>query len=256
MPLPNLGPEFDLAQRLTALERAVRNLGGQAMLQAASSTQSDGTVGLFIGETTGGATALIVYQGPGASTDPNTGQHPMLLYVGQLDVNGSVANSGVIASRPNGIEIMTLGDGGCGIFDAFQNLMLASDEVAGWGLRDPWIPLPTPAPATAGNWPYTTNTSWTTIASSSVVLQHPRVKWNGYGYMGAGSAQFRLLVNGQALGAVFTATNGYVPIAEEFNLLAGSQWQNGVEVDLQAQVTSGTGNAAGQVTGIYGRGQT
>lgn len=255
--MPNLGPEYDFAARLRRLEQLVGLIAGNPLGQAFSSTQSDGSVGISITQNAQGnrATALQFYQGPTTSRDANTGLHPVLMYIGQLWSNGQPVNSGIIMYRPNGRQIATFGDGGPALFDAAGNRMLTTDETAGWGIQDPWIPLPTPVPSGLSSWPSTAATAWTTIASSNAYIQHAKIRWNGWGYAPSGvTGQFRLLVNGQQYGQVWSATNQYTAIAEDIALPAGNQWLNGYEVDLQAQVTAGTGTVSGQVYGVYGRG--
>jgi hypothetical protein len=254
--MPNLGPEYDLAQRLARLERNLLAVTSQ-LAQAFSATQSDGSVGLSIQQqlSNAGATVTTWYQGPNTARDPNSGLHQALLYIGQLVVGGSASTSGVIAFRPNGKQIMVLGAGGFGLKDAQETLLIAPDETAGWGIATPWIPLPPLQNSDTSKWPATTSSAWTTIAIGNAYIQHGKIRWNGFGFAPTGvTGKFRLLVNGQQYGSVFTATGGFVAIAEDITLPAGSNWQAGWEIDLQAQVFAGTGTVSGVAYGIYGRG--
>jgi hypothetical protein len=132
--------------------------------------------------------------------------------------------------------------------DKAGNTLVAEDTVAGAGLARPWVAYSPPTDDNPANWPRTAATSWTTIARSRGITQHPKVKVRASMTTDSGtSGQVRLCVNGTpvATGAVGAELNttaalpGFMHMAE-------------VEFTLQAQVTSGSGSVYGTTRYLYG----
>lgn len=258
MPLPNLGPAYDLAQRVARLEAMVRQLAGAQIGQAFSAKQSDGSVGMQITQNTDGNGSLGTtwFQSPGVtSRDPNTGYHPSLLYIGQLFVNGQPSAAGLILYRSNGQQTMALGDGGFELRELSGTIAISTDQVAKEGLATPWVPLPTPAQTGVANWPKTTGSG--AVASSNFHAQHPKVWWNAQAYADSGSSGTVQLVlsgpNGASVSspvynvasAAFTSIDVVLTLPQPF---MGTGWT----ANVNATATGG-GNVYCQTYSLYGR---
>jgi hypothetical protein len=257
-----LGPQYDLAKRITQLEQLVANLASNQIGQAFSATQSDGSIGMQVLQNTfgAGATAMVFYQGPTTARDPSSGQHPQLLYVGQLSVGGSPANSGAIFYRPDGSRSMTVGDRGVGILDPQGHVVFNTDEPtagSGQGLADPWIPLGTPitnSPTNAG-WPSTTATSLGAVSFLTFPAQHPQITWYGSTYCPAGTTgQVQVQVNNGAAGATHSVGAGFTSIGPETIPLGSWSWQDVLQLSGNATVTAGAGPIYFHIFGVWGRG--
>lgn len=263
--MPALGPDYDLAVRLRRLEDAVARLQANPYGQAFSSTQSDGSIGVQISEDpTSGATAMVFLQGPTSSRDPNTNQHPMLLYIGQLYSGGQPVDSGAIWYRPTGTESAVIGNKGVQIFDPKGNRMFGTDEYAsgssGEGLTDPFLNLPFPVALDAAKYPKTTSGSWTSIAQMEFIAVHSRLFHYARTYADSGTtgnARIQLVdgnANVVATGATAGIASGtFGSMADTLALPAGF-YRQGYTLNVQAQVTSGTGNVYAQTFVCYGLG--
>lgn len=259
--VPNLGPQYDLAARLAALEDTVRRMQSNPLAQAFSMTQSDGSVGMELGQDPGtGSGRWIVYQGTTTSRDPNTDQHPIFMYLGELVSNGKIVNTGAIFVRSGGQESMTIGDGGAGILDKTGWAVFTTDETAGEGIANPWIPLPALQPVDTSTWPATTATTWTTIAENEFRAQHSQIWWAADTYADTGTnGQVRVTVinigdgSTVATGSTFSVTGGAFGSASDTFALPAGFWGQTYSLQLQAQVTSGTGNVRAGTFAAYGR---
>lgn len=222
----NLGPDFDLAVRLKAVEDAIARLQANPYGAAFSSTQSDGTEGLRIArDTATGATAMTFFQGPttGIFAYPDGAHHPVFLYMGQLDASKvpiAVAydtDAGMVVCREDGVAMLVLSNnGGVQVLDKFGSLVLATDETNG-GL------------ATSLNYPVPVTTSpdgngvmsWAggarqAVGFSNFVLYHTRVQWDA-SFQEQGSAQL-----------VFTAPDlGDIGPPIVIPEVDGQTWSNG-----------------------------
>lgn len=239
-----LGPQYDLAVRLSALEDLVRKLAGNQLGQAFSSTQSDGSLGMKIAQNLAGsgATALVFYQGPTTSRDPNTGLHPSLLYIGELFVGDTSVDSGAIFFRPDGSESMVIGNRGVQIIDTKQNTVVSSDETAGEGMARPWIPLGTPGSFHFAHWPYTDSSGL--MAELFFSAQHPKVYWNASvaGDAGVtGDVTMSITVNGTTVSsATYSYSGTQVNISETLTLPQPFYGYQAV-LQINGEITGGTG---------------
>lgn len=254
-----LGPQYDLAKRIAQLEQLVAQLAANQLGQAFSATQSDGSLGMAMLQSTqgAGATQTVWYQGPNSPRDPNTGQHPLLVYIGQTVVGGVFSDNAVIFLYPSGVESMTVGAGGVGVLDTRGNVVFTTDAPSGQGLGRPWIPIQAPVVADASKWPSTTATSWGEIARSYVNEQHPKIQWAADGYCPTGTGQVQMLVrdfsnNVMASGPVHTVSSGFGAWTDVLTLPDGFDLQDHY-ISVMAQMTSGTGSIASQTWELYGR---
>lgn len=260
---PQLGPQYDLAARLTYLEQRLARLEQNGLGQAFSSTQSDGSPGLAIQQATtaSGATVTRWYQGPNTSRDPNTGLHPALMYIGQLvdGVTHTPLDNGVIVFYPDEAhQMVNLSPNGVQLFGNDGGQIFSNDTTSGAGLARPYLPYPHPGPTDALKWPTTSAGSWGEIARSLVNWQHPRVYVTGSVYAPTGvtgdahvvlrDSNFNTLVTG----ATHTASNGgFANFGEYLTLPSGNNGQFGY-ISVEAQVSGGTGQVYADTQGIYG----
>lgn len=258
MAVPNLGPQYDLAKRLSALEDRLARLEANPLGQAFSVTQSDGSVGLSIGinpQDPSGSTALIFYQGSTTARDPNTDQHGEFLYIGELAAGGKLVDSGLIAYRPDGTESAVIGNRGVQILDTKGHTVVSSDEDSGEGLARPWVPLPKPVSLDTSQWAGTTGSG--IIAESFFNAQHPKVHWNATAVADtgvSGTVQVTISCGAQSVsGASHSVTAGTPTYIDEVLVLPqpffGQEWTFAVN----AAVSSGTGEVRCQTWELYGR---
>ena len=259
----SLGPEWDLAHRLKQAEKVTAGLATQPVLQSASTTQSDGSVGLESTQTVVGGTVLKLHYGPGTPTavvDPTNGQWPVFLRMGQTLVSGAASGSVFSLARPVGnapLVIAGFNTGGqatgFNVYDKAGNVVLATDETSGFGLAGPWIPYPSPVDTNLAQWPGTTSTTLTIISSSGGFLQHPKMTFTVVGQAPSGvTGQFSVLVNGVQVGTTWNATNGFVTSIQTVTIPTPT-WEQILSIQVAAQVISGAGQLRAQVTSIYGR---
>lgn len=262
--MPNLGPSFDLASRLAAIEDQLRRMQANPLGQSFSATQSDGSVGMSISQDIqgDGGTLTRWYQGPTTGRDPSTGQHPLLAYIGQVFVGGAPVDSAMIFFRPGGSASLLLGSRGVELLDTQSNQVFSTDEYgsspSGIGLNTPWIPLGQPIPAVPSNagWPGTSASSMTEVSLLTFPAQHAQLTWYGYAWCPAGATgQVRVQLNNGAAGAIHTVGAGFTPITETIALGAGSwSWQEVLTLTGNAALTSGTGPIQFAIHGVWGRG--
>jgi hypothetical protein len=262
VPAPNLGPQYDLAQRLSKLEQLVQALAGNQLGQAFSATQSDGSLGLTIQQNTAGAGSLGTrwYQGPNTARDANTGQHALLLYIGQLFVGGTPIDNGVLLYRANGGQIAALGAGGFEFHDLTSsstsggNIVVSTDQASGEGLATPWVALPTPVETGVAYWPHTNGSG--VVAQSYFHAQHPKVWWSASCTADAGTSgtvsltlsngsQSVTTPNFSAVNGSFTGIDVVLTLPKPFY---GQSWSASVNVSA-----SGGGNVYVQTNALSGR---
>lgn len=133
------------------------------------------------------------------------------------------------------------------VYDKNGSIVLADDITAG-GLARPYIPYARPGNEDITTWPKTSAGTWTTIARSRGLSQHPRVRYRAaMATDGTAAGQIRLCVDGTPVltGAIGTELNDTASLPA-FNLMAD------IEFTLQAQVTSGAGNVYGMTRYLYG----
>lgn len=261
--MPQLGPAYDLAKRLAALEDQVRRLVANQIGQAFSATQSDGSVGMqVLQDPATGGTAMTFYQGPNTPRDASTGQHPELMYVGELFTGNTPQDSGVIFQRPDATQSAVVGNRGVQLKDPHGNQVFTTDEYgtspSQVGLNTPWIPLGQPISNSAGStgWPNTTATSSSLVAFLNFPAQHSHITWSGIAFCPSGSAgQVQVQVNNGSAGATHSVGGGYTYLGPEtFSLGSSWSWQEPLQVQCFANLTSGAGPVSFAVLGVWGCG--
>lgn len=255
--MPNLGPGYDLATRIKRLEDRLDRLAANPLGQNFSARQSDGSVGLQIGQDGGtGATAMRFRQGTTTTRDPNTGEHPTLLYIGEVVSGGVYADSAAIFFRPNGSESAVIGNRGVQIIDASSNTVVSSDENSAEGLGRPWIPLPTPASTRFAHWPAANSSSASLMAECFFDGQHPKVYWNASVGGDPGVSGTVQMTISSPSGSVSTASYSYsgtqVDIDETL-VLPKPFFDVGFTLQILGSVTGGTGNIYCQTWELVGR---
>ena len=140
-------------------------------------------------------------------------------------------------------------------FDRKGNVVVSDDTDSGEGHARPWIPLPIPQTTSIASWPSTTATAWGNIAESFGIFQQPKVYWNATAVADAGTtAQVRLSIHGGAtVGPVHTVTGGTTAFINDLITLPAGFYGQGWAIDVQAQVTAGTGKVSCQTWELYGR---
>lgn len=260
--MPNLGPQYDLAARIAALEDTVRRMQSNPLAQAFSMTQSDGSVGARLGQDPAtGSAGWWFYQGTTTARDPNTDQHPPLMYVGEVFEGNVPVDSAVLFFSTSGVERGQIGGSiGTRFLDDKGNIAFNTDETSGEGLAEPWLPLPMPAPTVLSAWPNTNATSWGTVAQNEFRAQHPKVWWTAYADADAGTnGQVRAVIidagtgSPVVTGTTFPVTGGSVIAVSDTVTLPAGFWAQAYSLQVQCQVTSGTGNVYCQTLTAYGR---
>ncbi|MFB7617835.1 hypothetical protein [Kitasatospora sp. NPDC056181] len=183
-----------------------------------------------------------------------------LFYVGKLAVNNPDGSEqrGLVLYRDDGTPAIQLrrttlnpaDPQGLVMIDAHGKTMLAEDVVVG-GLAYPRVPLLPPTGVDIGRWPWTDQPGWTTIADCFNIIAQPQlaiyVRTGGdVGTVG----QVRVLVNGAPWGPTVTAGAANIDYAAASGVAIGSQ----LEVEIQAQRTSGTGRVYANCFQLYGLG--
>lgn len=252
--MPQLGPEYSLAQDLAGLRDKLARLEANPLGQAFGSLQGDGTRGFVVEQVDGGNVRLIFYQGVDTARDVDSGQHPPLLYLGPAVAAGQSVNNVAIFTRPDGTQILVMGQGGFTLFDAQHKIIFSPDEAAGEGIARPWIPLPSPRSNVTTNWQQTTSTSLTDVAVSDVNLQHPKVEWKASASCPAGvTGEAQIVFTNGAVGQVWPlAANSFTDIDDVISMPAGffGSW---VQAVVRIRVASGTGTVSINTFGLYGR---
>jgi hypothetical protein len=269
---PQLGPDYDLAQRLAKLERLVAGLASENALDNASANQRDGTPGLTITQDAGGGLDLRVNHTDGG-LGPD-GQHPAALKVGEyFDPAGGSVGTGVGALRADTSTAFYVGRlfvgsnptvsvfddrGGAATIANPGNIVFGTDGIAQWGLSNPWLSLGPSASTLVGGagWQSLTNTSWTPVFDCFFVLQHPKVAYNVAFNVPAGLVgQFRVTA-GPAFGTLTTIdswsitgpvasfrTQGFSGYGAGFAVPGASAAQYGslFQIHVDAYISSGAG---------------
>lgn len=260
MPAPNLGPQYDLAARLSAVEDQLRRMQQNPIGQAFSATQSDGSVGWQVyTDPTTGSQAMVFYQGPTTARDPNTGLHQALAYFGELFSGGVADDSGILFYRPNGATSAVVGNRGLQVFDAIGHQVFGTDEYgsspSGQGLNTPWVGYGQPVSAgpTGTGWPNTTSTSLAQVGFLQFPAQHAQITWYGATYLASGAGKVQVTVNNGAAGAVHSVGAGFTYVNETVPLGTWSTHEV-LQFAMNAAVTSGAGPIYFVVFGVWGCG--
>lgn len=229
----------DVLDRIAALERQVRQLAGRANIRPALNQVLNGDV--VIGE--GGQ--LMVRSETGV-------QH---LTVGDLNTHTGETEYGTIIRRRDGSTALSIYNGHDAeqpqvlrLLDAQGHGLLVEDVTAG-GLYKPWIPYPTPINEDISTWPKTSETTWTTVARSNAIFQHPRMS---YFLSAAGGAvgQSRILVGGQVMVTSPDKAPAIAGIAE----VPGYSYDMNAAIEIQLRVTAGPATVYIRPRYLYGVG--
>jgi hypothetical protein len=230
MPSPNT-PQ-DLIDRISKLERLVRDLSGRMNIRPALNTIVGGSVSVK------GGGQLIVEDSDGTG----------LFRVGQQnpDLDGAT-QQGVVMRRMDGSLAFAIWNSeGTGlqpvrIFDKGGWIVFA-DDIANGGLANPWVPLPLPQPVgiTHPNWVSAASGSAFTVGHSALAfLQHPYLYANvGYLFTGTAVGEIKVVINGED---AFVASGE--PIDDVFPVPSW-EWQGvpiPATVQIQGRIVSGTG---------------
>jgi hypothetical protein len=187
-------------------------------------------------------------------------------FVGRIQSvsTGSYLGTGMLLQQPDGTDITSIrtaeGDFGSGksivmLMDSGGRVVLSSDAASGEGVGRPWLPLPTPQPTAIAKWPSTTATSFGNIAECWTEMQHPKLWWNATVTTDSGvSGEVRLSIDGgKTLGPVHQVAAGTPTYINDVIALPAGFHGKTWPVNVQARVTSGTGEIRCQTWGLYGR---
>ncbi|MGK5640164.1 hypothetical protein ACSNOK_17895 [Streptomyces sp. URMC 126] len=232
---------LDLLDRIRSLERQVRALMGSANTRPAMDRVKGGNVvisdggRLAVRDSEGEKGAELLYIGKSADVFPNrpdgTAQSGFML---RRD-DGSVA----MAVRTDAPDIEPRQS--VRIFDGRSNAIVA-DDTAGEGLARPYLPYPLPAPVNTARWETTTSTEWTTLHSSTGIVQHPALRCL---ILITEGGEARLLVNGVPVGPA-----GPGPL--EFTAPVGLPFDTPVTFEVQARVTRPGATVGCSPRALYG----
>jgi hypothetical protein len=138
------------------------------------------------------------------------------------------------------------------LYDPYSH-EIVSDDINTGGLARPWLAMLPPQDTAVTRWPQTTATTWTTIARSYNVVWQPKMRLYAPTSVTSGSTgEIRVLVNDTQWGATVTAGTSFDHtdfVAANF----GTAFENLLKVEIQGQVTSGTGSVHAQPQLMYGR---
>lgn len=161
----------------------------------------------------------------------------------------STGHSGLVTVRADGtVSFQADNSGFVGIIDRSANIIVSDDATSGVGLATPHLCGSTLQDTNVLNWPATTASSWTTIASCFLERQNPRIAWTIAlsAYSTGVTGEFRLMVNGTRVGSVQSVTFATVYWSDVDDWPGGTDIFGDYYVELQAQITAGgPGTAAG-----------
>ncbi|MYR46588.1 hypothetical protein [Streptomyces sp. SID5910] len=232
----------DVLDRLSKLEREVRELRGRSQMRPALTE-------ILNGDVTIGEGGQLIVRAPGGVE---------ILRLGDIyNPDNGVSEFGVIMKRRDGSVAMSLYNGTgtdeaqvLRLFDARGHGLLLEDVKAG-GLYRPWIPYGTPIASDYKLWPHTSSTSWEEVARIRAPTQHPRLRYYLYGKWDGGVvAQSRITVDGTVIATSASGTPQMADIAEIPNYEYGKE----VDVRIEARVVSGTGSVYLAPYALYGVG--
>ena len=222
---------------------------------------ASGNEQMFLGESSTGSALTIVLEGNGSITVKDSETGTTIAVIGALPsaynrADGS-AQPGLLYYREDGSLAAALADlnpttppykQALQLFDRSGNNIVSDDTNGGVGLARPHLTGPQLTDTNTARWPGTANTTWTTIANAYFEIQQPRLSyvWEIYA-PAATTGQFRLLVNGHQIGTTQTiANNAFGTWSEIAAVPTGTAFGSSPLIELQAQVTVGTGTVIAQ----------
>lgn len=238
-------------RRLAELEKQVRELRAARRLQSA----------------TIGAGGLVVTGKGGVYVEDDFGN--FIFTIGGLSVplTGGAAQYGVLLNRQNAdgttgaVALTMYSSSGAmpqtlGLYDAQGNNLWSDDGTAAQGMSRPYLSFPL-APANAAAWQSTNAGSWTTLFIAGPPKQHPKVSMSGFASTPSGvTGQLRLWdgVNSVQIGSTITVTSAPGGVNWTIGPAAvGGNHMDQMNLQLQGQITAGSGSIAAHVWAAYGR---
>lgn len=244
MPAPNT-PQ-DLIDRIQKLERQVQSLSGQVNIRPALNTIVGGSVTIKEGG------ALIVQDFTGTN----------VLSIGRIspDVDGEAQMATVIRRMDGSLAFAvwtgaTTGAQPVRIYDKGSNIIFADETAAaGGGLAIPWLPYNVPQPIDRSGWGITASASYAAVLRTVSPIMSPKMYVQVVQGPASGAtavAQLRVMVGGVQM--VEGAVGGNIDGLYDIPSWAYAGTPQAVAVEVQAKVTSGTGNVAVSCRSCYGR---
>ncbi|MGW1813272.1 hypothetical protein ACWCQM_06835 [Streptomyces sp. NPDC002125] len=234
----------DMARRLVALEREVRELRAARRLQAASVGSGglrivDG--GRFSMETPSGQRMVDIGAISDSDFDHGDGTKQQGIWLRREDGTAFFA---CYAYPPSGSESQAWT-----FYDREKNNVLAEDTASGTGLARPWLPMNTPAASDSAQWPRSTTAAFSTISTSWNTKWQPRLRVYGLtAAVGTATGDVQLLLNGSAWGPT-VSIGTTIDYTGDIPGDIGSLFQ----LEVQARRVTGTGSAAAQILMMYSR---
>lgn len=190
--------------------------------------------------------------GIGALSIPLTGgadQYGLLL--NRQNADGTPGASALTMYTGTGAMPQTLG-----LYDARGNALWTDDAIAQQGIGRPYISFPwAPIPSTL--WPSTTAGIWTNLWAASPPKQQPNVYLQGVAITPAGvNGELRLwdAANAVQIGATITVASQPAGLIWTIGPAAvGGNHLDPMQLELQGQITAGTGAISAMIYASYGQ---
>ncbi|MBA8923985.1 hypothetical protein BC739_001182 [Kutzneria viridogrisea] len=163
-----------------------------------------------------------------------------VLYIGP----DGAGYQGIVVRRRTGSLVMsvqhdnTSNDDFWAMWDKAGNIVLSDDIQAGAGLARPYLDLPL-YPGNVNQWCSTTSSSFASVYSGDVTVQHANWDWSFNVTDNGCSGEVRMMVDGVQLGPTFTYTQGN-PTSWQLKVAHGKAIGSTCNIQLQARRTSGT----------------
>ncbi|XQE88141.1 hypothetical protein ACN24M_24710 [Streptomyces microflavus] len=240
------GGATDLARRVQALEREVRELRAAKRLQNASV----------------GAGGLRIVDGGRLSMDTPDGRR--MVDIGAVenpdyDHGDGSPQQAMWFRREDGstfFACFSYPAGGGGeeqawtFYDRSGNNILAEDTSSGVGLARPYLPLNAPVALDSTTWPRGFAATFSTISVAWNTLWQPKMRLYALtSTVGTATGEVQVLVEGNPWGPVVTAGAAF----DHTDVIPDVQLGRQFQIEVQARRLTGTGSIAAQVFMIYGR---
>lgn len=194
-------------------------------------------------------------------TNPNTGNN--VIYMGTITTGGGWASQGWLYRRGNGTHAFALyGDDDdaqfWALYDETGNIIFSEDSGAGMGIGRPWLPLAfVDSTSVSAPTATTTSASYTALQVCRYRKQHPKVRM----YVlcrasdGTTEGEVRLGLGGSPatqIGQNIIVTAGMYSAATITGDVPGN-FDDEMELEVQARRTAGAGTIGVRVMGAWGR---